>query len=94
MCIIEFIKQVKKIGKMQCNNLQMIHKHKCKACHLNQILFKIFALNQNFLPFINTTLTRKVPNTTIAEVASTVDPDETSHNELSHLDLQCLSSSL
>ena len=39
-------------------------------------------------------LTCKVPNTTIAEFANTVDPDETAHNEPSHLDLQCLPSSL
>ena len=36
----------------------------------------------------------KVPNTTIAEFANTADPDETAHNEPSHLDLQCLSYSL
>ena len=28
------------------------------------------------------------------EFANTVDPDETAHNEPSHLDLQCLPSSL
>ena len=39
-------------------------------------------------------LTRKAPNTTIAKFANTVDPDETDHNKLSHLDLQCLPSSL
>ena len=39
-------------------------------------------------------LTCKAPNTTIAEFANTVDPDETAHNEPSHLDLQCLPSSL
>ena len=39
-------------------------------------------------------LTRKAPNTTIAELANTVDPDEIAHNEPSHLDLQCLPSSL
>ena len=39
-------------------------------------------------------LTLKVPNTTIAEFANTVDPDETAHNERSHLDLQCLPYSL
>ena len=39
-------------------------------------------------------LTVKAPNTTIAELANTVDPDETAHNEPSHLDLQCLPSSL
>ena len=39
-------------------------------------------------------LTLKEPNTTIAELANTADPDETAHNELSHLDLQCLPSSL
>ena len=41
-------------------------------------------------------LTRRVPNTTIAEFANTVDPDEMpimSHYEPSHLDLQCLPSS-
>ena len=38
-------------------------------------------------------LTHKAPNTTIAEFANTVDPDETPHNEPSHLDLQCLPSS-
>ena len=37
-------------------------------------------------------LTRKVSNTTIAEFGNTVDPDETAHNEPSHLDLQCLPS--
>ena len=36
--------------------------------------------------------TRKVPNTTTAEFANTVDPDETARNEPSHLDLQCLPS--
>ena len=35
----------------------------------------------------------KAPNTTKAEFANTVDPDETAHNEPSHLDLQCLPSS-
>ena len=35
----------------------------------------------------------KAPNTTIAELANTVDPDETAHNEPSHLDLQLLHSS-
>ena len=37
-------------------------------------------------------LTLKVPITTIAKYANTDDPDETAHNELSHLDLQCLRS--
>ena len=37
-------------------------------------------------------LTLIAPNTTIAEFANTADPDETAHNELSHLDLQCLPS--
>ena len=41
-----------------------------------------------------TKLTLKAPNTTIAEFANTADPDETAHNEPSHLDLQCLPSSL
>ena len=39
-------------------------------------------------------LTLKAPNTTIAEFANTTDTDETAYFELSHLDLQCLSSSL
>ena len=34
------------------------------------------------------------PNTTKAEFANTVDPDEMTHNKLSHLDLKCLPSSL
>ena len=40
-------------------------------------------------------LTLKAPNTTTeAEFANTADPDETAHNEPSHLDLQCLPSKL
>ena len=39
-------------------------------------------------------LTLKAPNTTTPEFANTVDPDETAHSEPSHLDLQCLPSSL
>ena len=35
-----------------------------------------------------------MPNTTIAKFTNTVEPDETAHNELSHLDLQCLPSNL
>ena len=38
--------------------------------------------------------TPKTPNTTTAEFTNTVDPDVTAHNDLSHLDLQCLPSSL
>ena len=37
-------------------------------------------------------LTPKAPNTTTAEFANTADPDETAHNEQSHLDLQSLPS--
>ena len=37
---------------------------------------------------------RKMSNTTIAEFANTVDTDETVHIEPSHMDLQCLPSSL
>ena len=37
-------------------------------------------------------LTLKAPDTTIAIFANTADPDETAHNEPSHLDLQCLPS--
>ena len=39
-------------------------------------------------------ITLKAPNTTIAEFANTVDPDETAHNEPCHQDLQCLPTSL
>ena len=39
-------------------------------------------------------LTLKAPNTKIANFANTVDPDETAHYEPSHLDLQCMTSSL
>ena len=39
-------------------------------------------------------LTHNTPNRTIAEFTNTVDPDEMAHNEPSHLDLQCLPSSL
>ena len=39
-------------------------------------------------------LAHKAPNTTIAEFANTVDPDEMAHNEPSHQDLQCSPSSL
>ena len=35
----------------------------------------------------------KMPNTTKADIANTVDQDETAHNDPSHLDLQCLPSS-
>ena len=42
----------------------------------------------------NRYLILKAPNTTKAEFANSVDPDEMAHNEVSHLDLQCLSSSL
>ena len=49
--------------------------------------------NISFYEEINSfrlSLIRKVPHTTIAEFANTVDPDETAHNQ----DLQCLHSSL
>ena len=39
-------------------------------------------------------LTLKAPDTTEAEFANTVDPDEKAHNEPSPLDLQCLPPSL
>ena len=39
-------------------------------------------------------LTGKATNTTIAEFANNVDTDYMAHNEPSHLDLQCLPSSL
>ena len=39
-------------------------------------------------------LSHKAPNTIIAEFSNTVDPDETAHNEPSHLGLQCLPFSL
>ena len=38
---------------------------------------------------ISLNLTHKAPNS-IDDFANTVDPDEVAHNELSHLDLQCL----
>ena len=44
--------------------------------------------------YLSLILTRKAQNTTIAEFANTVDPDERAHNEPSHLDLLCLLSSL
>ena len=46
-------------------------------------------LKNTFMEDKNIIKTRKVPNTTIAEFAKTVDPDETAH-----LDLKCLPSSL
>ena len=39
-------------------------------------------------------LSLKASNVTETEFANTVDPDETAHNEWSHLDPQCLTSSL
>ena len=39
-------------------------------------------------------LHRLVPEMQIAEFANSVDLDEVAHNELSHLDLHCLPSSL
>ena len=53
-------------------------------------MFVLHSVCQDMLIY----LTRKTPNATIAEFANTVDPDETAHNEPSHLDLQCLPSSL
>ena len=43
---------------------------------------------------VGLTITLKAPNTTKDAFANTVNPDETAHNEPSHLDLQCLPSSL
>ena len=43
---------------------------------------------------IKSSLTRKATNTTIAEFANTAYPDETAHNEPSHLDPQCFPSSI
>ena len=61
----------------------------------------MFKLQKNNCTFIDkvlqmtiSTLTCKAPNTTIAEFANTVDPDEKAHNEPSHLDLQYLPASL
>ena len=39
-------------------------------------------------------LTLKAPDTTKADFANTVDPDETAHNEPSHQDQQCLPPSI
>ena len=52
-------------------------------------------VNENYALFkaIEDKSTLKAPNTTIAEFANTADPDETAHNEPSHLGLQCLHSS-
>ena len=44
--------------------------------------------NTHFNPYI------KAPNSTIDNFANTVDPDETAHHEISHLDPQCLPFSL
>ena len=38
----------------------------------------------------NNNLTLEAPNTTKADFANSVDPDETAHKEPSHLDLQHL----
>ena len=43
---------------------------------------------------VHDNLTLKAPNTTKAAFANSVDPDDTTHNASSHLDLQCLPSSL
>ena len=59
-----------------------------------QKLFTFFDKNNNVVGYIFCMLTLKAPNTPIAEFANTADPDETAHNEPSHLDLQCLPSSL
>ena len=40
--------------------------------------------------FLRCILTLNAPNTTKADFANTVDPEETAHNEPSHLDPQCL----
>ena len=58
-------------------------------CHLTRVQASQF--NSQFNRII---LTSKAPNTTIAEFANTVDPEERAHNEPSLLDLQCLPSSL
>ena len=55
--------------------------------HFTQKRLKEFTIQQ-----AKPLLARKAPNTTIAEFANTIDPDETAHNEPSHLDLQCLPS--
>ena len=52
----------------------------------------ILAVGTFFLDIL--LLTLKGSNTTIAKFANTADPDETAHNEPSHLDLQCLPFSL
>ena len=61
-------------------------------------IFKVNKYNMAFFPLENKSaslgLTLKVLNTTIAESANTIGPDEMAHNEPSHLDLQCLPSSL
>ena len=49
---------------------------------------------KTWLQTVSTVITLKATNTTKAEFANAVDPDERAHNELSHLDLLCLPSSL
>ena len=64
--------------------------------YLTYISVKLFFSPSSLEDFAHYTcncLTLKAPNTTIAEFAYTVDPDETAHDEPSHLDLQCLPSS-
>ena len=59
-------------------------------------LGKLLASDMIFSIFLREfcVLTRKAPNTTIAEFANTLDPDEMAHYEPSHIGLQCLPSSL
>ena len=60
----------------------------------DNFVYWINSISGNFDDFHIFFLTPKAPNTTIAEFANTVDPDEMAHIEPSHLDLQCLPSSI
>ena len=44
--------------------------------------------------YLHGVLTLSLPETIIMCFANSIDPDETAHNEPSHLDLRCLRSSL
>ena len=69
------------LGKI---STQLEHTHNENTCTMPK---------QTSSNFDTGSLTCKALNTTIAEFENTVDPDETAHNEPSHLDLQFLPSS-
>ena len=67
-----------------CLSLSQIS-YVCAHIFKKVTLNKVHSVSKAEKPILNC----KAPNTTIAEFANTVDPDETAH-----LDLQCLPSSL